>query len=166
MKTFIKYYALAITLILTSFQGISQEKDSKSELDTYPFAVADQVPAFPGCEQLSGKAMKDCTVEKITNHVNKNFNTALGKQLKIEGTTRIVVQFKIDKDGSITEVRSRSLADKANVRETLQTEANRVVSSLPKMQPGQKDGKDIAIMYSLPIAFAVPEEDKKENKKG
>lgn len=166
MKTLFKYYTLAIALVFISFQGISQEKNSKEEIDTYPFAVADQVPVFPGCEQLSGKAMKDCTVEKITNHVNKNFNTSLGKQLAIEGTTRIVVQFKIDKNGNITEVRSRSLADKADVRETLQAEANRVVSSLPRMKPGQKDGKDISIMYSLPIAFAVPKEDKKENKKG
>ena len=166
MKSKTINYNLAFLFMFISLMGFGQEKNNSEDIDTYPFAVAEQVPAFPGCEQLNGEAMKDCTVEKITNHVNKNFNTALGKELKIEGVTRIVVQFKIDENGNITEVRSRSLADKADVREILQNEANRVVSSLPKMQPGQKDGKDIAIMYSLPIAFAVPEEDKRENKKG
>lgn len=158
MKTLINYYTLTFLLTLISLCGFSQEDEA------IPFAVVDQVPAYPGCEQLDGENLKDCTVQKISNHVNTNFNTALGKELNIQGQTRIVVQFKIDANGDITDVRSRSLADKAEVREALQTEANRVVSSLPRMQPGQKDGKDVAIMYSLPIAFAVPEKENNDKK--
>ena len=160
MKTLFNTYALTLLFTFISIAGFSQEDDA------IPFAVVDQVPAFAGCENLAGEEMKDCTVEKITQHVNTNFDTSLGKKLNIQGQTRIVVQFKIDKNGNITNVRSRSLDDKAEVREALQNEANRVVSSLPKMQPGQKDGKDVAIMYSLPIAFAVPEEEPTKDKKG
>ncbi|SDS20902.1 energy transducer TonB [Gramella sp. MAR_2010_147] len=155
MKT-LNYHTLTFIFTLISLCGFSQEDES------IPFAVVDQVPAYPGCEQLDGENLKDCTVQKISNHVNMNFNTALGKELNIQGQTRIVVQFKIDANGDITNVRSRSLADKAEVRDALQNEANRVVSSLPRMQPGQKDGKEVAIMYSLPIAFAVPEKEKKK----
>jgi len=158
MKTLINYYTLTFLFTLISLCGFSQEDEA------IPFAVVDQVPAYPGCEQLDGKNLKDCTVQKISNHVNTNFNTALGKELNIQGQTRIIVQFKIDANGDITDVRSRSLADKAEVREALQTEANRVVSSLPRMQPGQKDGKDVTIMYSLPIAFAVPEKENNDKK--
>jgi len=145
--------------MLISFGGFSQEDDA------IPFAVVDQVPAYPGCEQMNDDEMKDCTVEKISEHVNTNFDTSLGKKLNIQGQTRIIVQFKIDANGNITNVRSRSLDDKAEVREALQTEATRVVSSLPRMQPGKKDGKEVAIMYSLPIAMAVPEKEMQENKK-
>ena len=163
MKNLNIYYILTFILTMITFSGVSQEKGKSFADDALPFAVADQAPAFPGCEQLEGEDLKDCTVRKITNHVNTNFNTGLGKELKIKGSTRIVVQFKIDDNGNVTNVRSRSLADQAEIRAALEEEANRVVSSLPQMQPGQKDGKDVAIMYSLPIEFAVPE---KEEKKG
>lgn len=132
--------------------------------DAMPYATVDQAPAYPGCQDLSGKELQKCTTDKITNFVNTNFDTSLGKKLGISGMTRIVVQFKIDEDGNITDVRSRSLADKAEVREKLQTEATRVVSSLPQMQPGQAKGKNVAVMYSLPIQFAVPEKSEKSEK--
>jgi len=156
----LNYYTITLIFMLISFGGFSQEDDA------IPFAVVDQVPAYPGCEQMNNDEMKDCTVAKISEHVNTNFDTSLGKKLNIQGQTRIIVQFKIDANGNITNVRSRSLDDKTEVREALQTEATRVVSSLPKMKPGQKDGKDVAIMYSLPIAFAVPEKETNKNNKG
>lgn len=160
MKPLFNSYTFTLMLILLSTGGFCQE------IDAIPFAVVDQVPAYPGCEQLDGDNLKDCTVKKITDHVNTNFNTSLGKELNLQGVSRIIVQFKIDKNGNITDVRSRSMADKAEVREALQNEATRVVSSLPQMQPGKKDEKEVAIMYSLPIDFAVPEKATKENKKG
>ncbi|MCB7482299.1 energy transducer TonB [Christiangramia sediminis] len=159
MKTPINY-TLSLLFALISIGAFSQDT---TEVEAIPFAVVDQVPAFEGCENLEGEEMKNCTVEKITHHVNSNFDTSLGKKLNIQGQTRIVVQFKIDENGNITDVRSRSLADEAEVREVLQNEATRVVSSLPQMQPGKKDGKNVAIMYSLPIAFAVPEKEEKKS---
>lgn len=149
---------ILITLMLfISSITFSQEKDN----DAMPYATVDKAPAYPGCENLSGKELQSCTTEKITNFVNTNFDTSLGKKLGISGMTRIVVQFKIDEDGKITQVRSRSLADKPNVRQILETEATRVVKSLPQMQPGQYKNNNVAIMYSLPIQFAVPEKSKK-----
>ncbi|WP_026933336.1 hypothetical protein [Christiangramia echinicola] len=156
MKKNLKFYSLTFLFSLLSITGFSQEK-------AYPFAVADQAPAYPGCEDLDKDQLKDCTVQKITNHVNTNFNTSVGKDLNIQGQTRIEVQFKIAEDGEITEVRSRSLADNAEIREALQNEANRVVSSLPQMQPGKMKDKDVGIMYSLPIVFAMPEKEKKKD---
>lgn len=146
---------LVITVMfLISFAALAQKEE-------IPFANAQKVPAYPGCENMSGKELKKCTTEKITSFVNANFDTSLGKKLGITGMTKIVVQFKIEKDGTVTNVHARSLADKADVREKLQEEATRVVSSMPKMQPGQFQDKDVAIMYSLPIQFAVPGESEK-----
>ncbi|MCH4822052.1 energy transducer TonB [Gramella lutea] len=153
-----KQYTLSLIFALIGITGFGQETDA------LPFEVVDRVPGYPGCEELQSAFVKDCTVQKISNFVNKNFDTSLGKELKIEGVTRIVVQFKIDENGKVTNVRSRSMDEKAEVRKALQAEANRVVSSLPQMQPAQNDGKNVAIMYSLPIALAAPniDEEKEE----
>lgn len=147
---------LSLFVLLISLSGFSQEMAT-------PFAVADKTPVYPGCESLTGSEQKDCTVERITNHVNKNFNTALGKELNLTGRQRIVVKFVIGKDGEIRDVESRSLAKEAEVRASLQAEATRVIKSLPKMQAGEFEGEKVAIAYALPIEFATPE---KENKNG
>ncbi|MGM0392618.1 MAG: M56 family metallopeptidase, partial [Bacteroidota bacterium] len=104
----------------------------KIEGSDVPFAVIDQVPVFPGCENLSSnEEQKKCMSDKIQEYVNKNFNTSLGKELNLSGVNRIIVQFKIDKQGDIVEVRSRA------PHPDLEVEAERVINSLPSMEPGK-----------------------------
>ncbi len=120
--------------------------------DNVPFAVIDQVPVFPGCEDLgSNEAQKKCMSDKITDYVNKNFNTGLGKELKLSGTNRIIVQFKIDKNGNIADARARA------PHPALEEEALRVINGIPQMKPGKQDGEEVGVMYSLPIVFQVSE---------
>ncbi len=64
----------------------------------------------------------------------------------IEG--RVVVKFIVKADGSITAaqvVRS--------VHPSLDTEALRVVMSMPKWEPGRQDGKAVNVWYSIPVSF-------------
>ncbi len=87
--------------------------------------------------------------EKVQEFVQRKFNTDLGSQLGLTGVNRVIVQFKIDKNGNITDVRSRAPHPR------LEQEAARVINSLPKMQPGRQRGKPVGVMYSLPIVFQV-----------
>jgi protein TonB len=115
-----------------------------------PFAVIENVPVFPGCEKKSGnEAKKQCMSEKISQHVNKNFNTELAGDLGLSGRQRISVIFKIDKNGNITDVKSRA------PHPGLEREAARVINKLPQMQPGKQRGKSVTVQYSLPIIFQV-----------
>lgn len=119
--------------------------------DNIPFAVIDQAPAFPGCEQWVDDPRKNCTSSKIAEFVNKNFDTSLGKKLGLTGINRVIVQFRIDETGNIVDVKARA------PKPELEEEAIRVVSSLPQMTPGEQDGQPVSVMYSLPIAFKVAE---------
>ncbi|MFN4762380.1 M56 family metallopeptidase [Gillisia sp. Q332] len=131
--------------------GFSVTKEVRQAKDV-PFAVIEQVPVFPGCEDLaSNEEQKKCMSEKIQEYVNKNFNTGLGKELNLSGVNRIIVQFKIDKQGDIVEVRSRA------PHPDLEVEAERVINSLPSMKPGKQGGVEVGVMYSLPIVFQVGE---------
>ncbi|MFC4722511.1 energy transducer TonB [Geojedonia litorea] len=115
-----------------------------------PFAVIENVPVFPGCENESGNnAKKACMSEKIAEFVNKKFNTDLAGDLGLSGRQRINVIFKIDKNGNVTGVRSRA------PHPALEKEAARVINLLPKMKPGKQRGKAVIVPYSLPIVFQV-----------
>jgi len=115
-----------------------------------PFAVIENVPVFPGCENEKGNnAKKQCMSDKIAQFVNKKFNTELAGDLGLTGRQRINVVFKIDKNGDITGIRSRA------PHPALEKEAARVIGLLPKMKPGKQRGKAVIVPYSLPIIFVV-----------
>ena len=114
-----------------------------------PFSVIENVPIFPGCEKGSNQEKRDCMSAKISQFVNKKFNTELASELGLSGRQRINVIFKIDKTGSITGIRARA------PHPGLEKEAARVIGLLPKMKPGKQRGKPVNVPYSLPIIFQV-----------
>ena len=126
------------------------EAPEEEEVADVPFAVIEDVPIFPGCENLKdNEERKACMSEKVMKFVQKEFDTDLGSELGLSGITRVIVQFKIDKQGKITDVRARAPHPR------LEQEAARVVNKLPKMQPGKQRGKPVGVVYSLPITFQI-----------
>lgn len=128
---------------------IVEVKEEEDIVEDVPFAIIEDVPVFPGCKGSKAE-LKECLQDKITQHVNKKFNSELASDLGLApGIKRIFVMFKIDKTGEITNVQARAPHVK------LQEEAIRVVNSLPKMIPGKQRGRAVGVNYSLPIAFKV-----------
>ncbi|MFI1745133.1 M56 family metallopeptidase [Thalassobellus sediminis] len=127
---------------------INGGETNQNEIDV-PFSVIEQVPVFPGCENMSNAEQKKCMSKSISRFVNINFNTELATKLNLKGRQRINVIFKIDREGNITGVRSRA------PHPSLEEEAIRVIKTLPKMIPGKQKGKTVNVPYSLPIIFQV-----------
>lgn len=122
----------------------------EEEIADVPFAVIENVPIYPGCEnEPNNSAKKKCMSEKVQKFVQKKFNTELAGDLGLEGRQRISVQFKIDKNGNIVDVRARAPHPR------LEQEAVDVVKALPKMTPGKQRGKAVGVLYALPILFQV-----------
>ena len=129
---------------------IDDIEEADEEIDDVPFAVIENVPIYPGCENKKNNAeKKNCMSEKVQKFVQKKFNTDLAGDLGLEGRQRISVQFKIDKYGNVVNVRARAPHPK------LEQEAVKVVKALPKMIPGKQRGKAVGVLYSLPILFQV-----------
>ncbi len=115
-----------------------------------PFAVIENVPVYPGCENERGNdAKKKCMSDRVAAFINRRFNTDLANDLGLEGRQRIAVQFKIDRNGKVVEVRARAPHPR------LEREAVSVVQSLPDMTPGMQRGKPVGVLYSLPIIFDI-----------
>jgi len=112
-----------------------------------PYAVVENVPVFPDCEDAI--EIRKCTSTKISGFVNSSFNTNIFKELGLSGRQRLSVMFKIDIDGSIKSIRVRTAHKK------LEEEAIRVVKLLPKMKPGSHNGEKVTVPYTLPIIKMV-----------
>lgn len=127
-----------------------KEEVVEEEIADVPFAVIENVPIYPGCENENGNnAKKKCMSEKISAFINKKFDSNLASDLGLEGRQRISVQFKIDKNGKVVDVRARAPHPR------LEKEAVDVVSQLPNMTPGKQRGKSVGVLYSLPIVFDI-----------
>jgi len=117
---------------------------------TVPFAVIENVPIYPGCEKVKSNAKRKlCLSDKVSKLVQKNFNKDLAGDLGLTGVQRIFVQFKIDKNGQVANVKARA------PHPSLEKEAIRVVKLLPIMTPGRQREKPVGVLYSLPILFKV-----------
>lgn len=111
-----------------------------------PFSSVQNVPIYPGCEKFPGNSKRrKCMSEKINKLINRKFDTGIVEELGLNGKHRIQVQFKIDKFGNVTEVKTRASHSR------LEKEARKVVGKLPKMIPGRQNDKDVEVIFTLPI---------------
>ncbi len=118
-------------------------------IEDVPFAVIEEVPVFPGCSGNKEEKRK-CLNQKMRQHVSRNFDAELANELGLDsGRKRIMVQFKIDKNGNVSDIRSRAPHPR------LKKEAERIIKKLPKMTPGRQRGKAVGVKYTLPITFNV-----------
>lgn len=131
--------------------GIDEVEVEEVEEDVeVPFAVIERVPVFPGCKGNNAE-LKACFQQKMQKHLLKHFKyPELAAELNIKG--RVYVFFLIDKNGKVTKIKSRG-PDKL-----LETEAERIISLLPKMKPGKQRNKAVGVPYSIPINFKLQQQ--------
>lgn len=114
------------------------EDDEPLEIVAEPIAdFAEVEPTFPGGE--------GAMMTWIQEHIEY-------PQLAVEmGEQGIVyVQFVVNKDGSIEQVKIMR-----GVSDALDDEAKRVVKKMPKWTPGEQAGKKVRVRYTLPIHFRL-----------
>lgn len=113
-----------------------------------PIDALREVPVFPGCEKVSLEERKSCFQRKMTKHVKRVFRyPEVDITLKNEG--KVHVLFWIGKDGSIGHIQMRGPSA------TMEKEAKRIISKLPKMTPGKKNGKAVNVSFYIPINFQL-----------
>lgn len=101
------------------------------------FTVVEQMPQFPGGEAALMKF--------LASHINY---PPIPAENNIQG--RVVVQFVVEKDGKVGEVKIVRSVDK-----DLDREAVRVCKALPKFTPGRQNGRAVPVWYTLPVNFKL-----------
>lgn len=129
------------------FGDLIKEPKEESFVD---FINVEVVPIYPGCEnKKTNDDKRKCMSEKITKLVQRQFDTGLAGELGLSGKQVIYTQFKIDKTGHVTDIKTRATHPR------LEKEAERVIDKIPEMTPGKQRDKNVGVIYSLPIAFQV-----------
>lgn len=101
------------------------------------YNTADEMPEFPGGSMA------------MANFISKEMK--IPEVARVNGVQgRVIVQFVVDKDGSIKYPVVRRLVDPV-----LDKEALRIVESMPKWKPGKINGQVVATKYTLPIMFRL-----------
>ncbi len=99
--------------------------------------LAEKMPEFPG-----GK-------KAMMNYLARNVKYPIRPQeVGIQG--RVIVQFVVERDGSIS-----NLVVVRSVDPDLDKEALRVVEAMPKWAPGMQNGKLVRVKYTLPVYFKL-----------
>ncbi|MDX5404705.1 MAG: TonB family protein [Bacteroidota bacterium] len=122
-----------------------EEVEEETE-EIFNFAVVENKPVFPGCENEPTEDAKFmCFQQKIMQFISKEFQfPEMARQMGIQG--KVYVNFVVEKDGSISNVQIARGVDKL-----LDDEAIRVVKRLPKFTPAKQRGKPVRMSYTVPI---------------
>lgn len=102
------------------------------------FEVVEQMPEFPN----GGMA-------GLMQFLSKNIKyPTIAQENGTQG--RVVVQFVVNKDGSIVDATVLRGVDPY-----LDKEAIRVINSMPKWKPGMQRGKPVRVKYTVPVMFRL-----------
>lgn len=137
--------ALANTQMTLSFRPVQIEGMSGEANKAVPYFDCDQRPQFFGSSDL-----RHFLREWVYQYL-KYPQSAVRDG--IQGT--VMVQFVIEKDGKITEVKIAKGVD-----EELDAEALKVVGASPKWKPGKVGGKKVRASVTIPVEFRLEKKGK------
>ncbi len=112
----------------------------------FPWQLAEQMPVFAGCGNLSGKEeRKQCSDRKMMEFLSSEFK--FPPELKDWcGYGTIIIGFVIQKNGQVGEVSVRR-----SLHPLLDTEAVRVVQAMPAWTPGKQMGRPVPVQHYAPL---------------
>lgn len=131
----------------TEIEEIEEVYEEEEEDEV--FMIVEKMPAFPGCEDLRGEELKQCTEREVITRVQTTVKyPAIAKDAMIQGT--VFVYYEIDKKGKIANVDVLR-----GVHPSLDKAAKTAVENLPQHSPGEQRGKPVRVRYTIPVRFTI-----------
>lgn len=114
--------------------------DDENIEEDQPFLKVEEMPSFQGGD-----------IQTFRNWVmGKIRYPSIAQENHISG--RVIVQFVIERDGVLTNIRVLQTPD-----QSLSDEAVRVLKLSPKWKPGRQRNQTVRVMYNLPVDFRIQE---------
>lgn len=106
--------------------------------DDQPFVKVEKMPSFKGGDLMT---FRNWVMEQIRYPQIAQENNITG---------RVLLQFVIERDGSLTNIQVLQTPDSS-----LSNEAVRVLKTSPKWTPGKQGNKMVRVKYTLPVEFRI-----------
>lgn len=117
---------------------VKKEDSVKSNVtEEFGFVVVEEMPEYPEGVEAMMKFLSDSVVYPPE-----------AKDKGIQG--RVICNFIVNKDGSITDVKIVRGVDPL-----IDAEAIRVIESMPKWKPGKQRGQAVDVRFTLPVVFRL-----------
>lgn len=121
---------------IVDYKAAVQEEEVEEE--AIPFQLVEKAPSFQGGD--ANKFSKWVATQLVYPDI--------AKENGIQG--RVIVQFTVEKDGRVTNVKVLRGVDP-----TLDKEAVRVINSSPKWEPGRQRDRAVKVTYTFPVIFQL-----------
>lgn len=139
------YFIIFLTSFNSSYSQVKPEKNNEEEI---LITFIEDIPVYPGCEEVNKDYRMNCFNLKIQQHFKKHFKYPK-KALKKGISGRVMISFIINREGNIENITT------TGAPEILMNEAKRIVSLLPKFKPGYLNGELVRVQYSMPLTFRL-----------
>ena len=117
---------------------VSEVEEEVVEEESIPFALVEKKPSFMGGDANTFSAW-------VNQHLEY---PEVARENGVSG--RVVLQFTVNPNGSVTDVKVLRGVDPA-----LDKEAVRVISSSPKWEPGRQRDRAVKVTYTFPVVFQL-----------
>lgn len=123
---------------------------SISDVAMYLGNDVDEMPLFPGCEEITDKEeQRKCSDKKLLTFIYSQIKyPAAARKAGIQG--RVIVKYTVLKDGTVANARIEK-----EIGGGCGEAALKVIKALPKMIPGIKDGKAVGVEMLIPVQFKL-----------
>ena len=122
-------------MALLGLTTVSAQKTVVAQKNQKVFDVVEVMPEYPG------------GIQALFEYLSQNVKyPADAETQKVEG--RVIATFIVETDGTINNVEVVR-----PVFPSLDAEALRVLSAMPKWTPGKQSGKEVRVKYTVPISF-------------
>lgn len=119
-------------------KGVTPQEDKGAEYKTDEvYNVVEKMPEYPG------------GMQEMMKYIALNLKYPVTAQENgLQG--RVIIQFVVTKTGEVNDVKVARSVDPS-----LDSEAIRIVESMPKWKPGEMKGEPVNVRYTLPVSFRL-----------
>jgi TonB family protein len=130
--------AVVETEALTKTYELSDLEDANLEADSLPvFTIVEEMPEYIGGQKAR--------IQHIADNIHY---PAAAREMGIHGT--VFVSFIVEADGSLSNIKTLR-----GIGYGCDEEAMRVVRLMPKWNPGRQNGKNVRVLFNMPISFVL-----------
>lgn len=143
MRTKVLYIIPAAAII---FCAIACTESDKSDFTNEVYDKVEVMPEYPG------------GMESMMNFMKSNMKYPEIAQ-ENGATGKVIISFVVEKDGKVSEVKAAEFKADGEVSDECKkafiAEAERVVASMPNWKPGQHEGENVRVKYTMPFTFRL-----------